>query len=71
MVGKGEEMLTRLEEVWATRLELLAHLHLVYKLLDCGSVVIQAMATLAEGRNIQAAGRETPLHRRSRAHSAA
>lgn len=65
------QMLTRLEEVWATKLELRAHWYLAYSLPDGGWVVIREMEVLVEGRNIQAVVPETLLHRRSPAHSAA
>lgn len=65
----GAGRLTRLEEALETRLELMARLHLECSLPACGPVVILETATLAEGRNNPAAGQETLLHRRSRAHS--
>lgn len=64
-------MLTLLGEVWATRLERMAHWHLACRSMDCGSVVIREREALVERRNIQMAAPEILLRHRSPTHSAA
>lgn len=66
MAQMGAETLTRLGEELATKQELKVHLHSACSSPDDDSAVILERAAQVEGRNIQAAGLETLLRRRTR-----